>query len=871
VIYFEFIRIRKNSQQIQNYSFFLLLIPFFTFNFHYLDYSYFQDYLSCVKYILPIILTIKFLCENVTRLRRLCCFRKVNSIDEADHVFVILDDENSTTKILQLNNIIVDKRVFWFNLFQLKYFYEENRKDFIRPSFFINNNFDYFINYTPLKNHEIEKNLTIFGKNTIEMICPSYFDIAKTKIISPSSIFNFFFVILCIAEGYRSSIFISLFLTFIDVGVSTFNEITYNKSFKSYETEPHSIKVFRNNAWSVIQTSDLVPGDMVSLDRNNLNSSISCDMILVNGTCLVDEAILTGESVPQIKEAITFQKKTETFCLDVHGKSHVLYSGTTLLTVTSFEKKQTKDSKNLCIAIVLRTGFYTEKGRLFRSLLLSLHNDNYNDRETYIYILVLFLFGLGTAIYTWIKRTQTPNANKFLLFIHCIKLVVTAIPIDLSTKLLIFLQRINSQLKKLNIYTMRTSKMPQGGKVDICFFDKTGTLTEDAIALKGVGGLDIETLARFPFESALRRMSCVVTVQNPTFERGYEYYSVVKGAPESLKCMFSKIPHNYDELNNTYSSKGYRVISLGYKKLDFNTGNLNTIKRDQIESDLNFGGFLISQSKIKDDSISTISSIHQMGISTVMISGDNPFTASHVSNEIGLNDKPLLILSPTFPTDQNILCWKGNGFDFRELLSWDRLDYIIQNYQLCITGEALKILISNDSYYQLLNKILPYVRVFARFDPHQKEFTIKLYRSKSFVVFMCGDGANDIGALRSSDIGAAMLNHVPISTNAAPSLKPEKQSNKVINLRKNKNKRQEVKTILPPIDEVNQNMSPGDASIAAHFTFKGPELNRCLHFLKYCMCSLAYFQHIVIISTIYSFTYVYMQATHYASGLVFSD
>ena len=65
--------------------------------------------------------------------------------------------------------------------------------------------------------------------------------------------------------------------------------------------QPYKINVYRQRKWIKIDTTDILPSDLCSILRNNENNPLPCDMLLLRGQCIVDESMLTGESIPQMK------------------------------------------------------------------------------------------------------------------------------------------------------------------------------------------------------------------------------------------------------------------------------------------------------------------------------------------------------------------------------------------------------------------------------------------------------------------------------------------------------------------------------------------------------------------------------------------
>lgn len=137
-----------------------------------------------------------------------------------------------------------------------------------------------------------------------------------------------------------------------------------------------------------------------------------------------------------------------------------------------------------------------------------------------------------------------------------------------------------------------------------------------------------------------------------------------------------------------------------------------------------------------------------------MITGDNPLTAVHVAKEVEIVDRDVLILDVKEGTASDLV-WKSVDdtitIDVDPTASFDQK--LFDEYDICVTGVALKQFEERPSWIQLVQ----HTWVYARVSPSQKEFILTTFKNLGFTTLMAGDGTNDVGALKQAHIGVALL------------------------------------------------------------------------------------------------------------------
>lgn len=231
-----------------------------------------------------------------------------------------------------LRSRIEEKETIWFMFQKTKYVYDFEKNDFEQIIYSSDRPIQEFQEARGyLTDEELNVAENLYGKNNLEMDIPEFWALFRERAIAPFFVFQVFCVALwCMDEFWYYSLF-TLFMLVSFESILVQQQLRNMAEIRKMGTKPYQISVYRNRKWRSIYTSELVPGDIVSIGRSQDDNSVPCDLILLRGSCIVDESMLTGESVPVMKEALETVTDKRNFNIDTDGNLHMLYGGTKIL------------------------------------------------------------------------------------------------------------------------------------------------------------------------------------------------------------------------------------------------------------------------------------------------------------------------------------------------------------------------------------------------------------------------------------------------------------------------------------------------------------------------------------------------------------
>ncbi|CEP11235.1 hypothetical protein [Parasitella parasitica] len=232
--------------------------------------------------------------------------------------------------------------------------------------------------------------------------------------------------------------------------------------------------------WRNVSSVELVPGDLI--DIANIHT-VPCDAMLVSGDCILNESMLTGESVPvskaPINDATVRKMNLSSSGIPAEIAKHFLFMGTKMVRVRG------GDNISTATAIVVRTGFSTAKGALVRSMLFPKPNNFKFYRDSFRFIGVLSVIALVGFLISSVNFIRL-GIDSTTMVLRALDLITIVVPPALPATLSIGTSFAISRLKKLGIFCISPPRVNIGGKIDCMCFDKTGTLTEDGLDIHGI-------------------------------------------------------------------------------------------------------------------------------------------------------------------------------------------------------------------------------------------------------------------------------------------------------------------------------------------------------------------------------------------------
>lgn len=703
------------------------------------------------------------------------------------------------------------------------------------------------------KQSELSRIEQHYGTNTFDIPVPTFTELFKEHAVAPFFVFQIFCVGLWMLDEYWYYSLFTLFMLVAFESTVVWQRQRTLTEFRGMSIKPYDMWVFRLGKWTEVQSDALLPGDVVSVTRTKEDSGVACDMLLIEGTAIVNEAMLSGESTPLLKDSIMLRPADANLDADGLDKNAFLWGGTKVLQITHGNPEQEKPKlasgiptapDGGALAIVTKTGFETSQGSLVRTMIYSTERVSANNVEALFFILFLLIFAIAASWYVWDEGVRKDRKRSKLL-LDCILIVTSVVPPELPMELSLAVNTSLAALAKLAIFCTEPFRIPFGGRIDVACFDKTGTLTGEDLVVEGIAGMALghdeikdkreadgahstiadvketsletqlvlatahalvrldegdivgdpmekatltslgwslgknDTLSslakatgaigsvqikrRFQFSSALKRQSSVAMVNGTNSKTGEKLkgtFAGVKGAPETIMKMLVKVPEDYEETYKYFTRKGSRVLALAYKQLTVDTelgaSKINDLKREKIECDLTFAGFLVLHCPLKEDAKEAVQMLNESSHRVVMITGDNPLTAVHVAREVEIVDRETLILDAPEDSTGKELVWRS--VDDKISIKVDPTQpidaKILKENDLCVTGYALAQFQGQPGW----NQILRHTWVYARVSPKQKEDILLGLKDMGYYTLMVGDGTNDVGALKQAHIGIALLN-----------------------------------------------------------------------------------------------------------------
>ena len=305
-------------------------------------------------------------------------------------------------------------------------------------------------------------------------------------------VFQFFCASLWLLDEYWNYALFNIFAICLYEASTVFGKLKNLQALRGMKNEAVMVHVYRSSCWQVVTTEDLLPGDVFSIAKTGSEDvNIPCDALILRGGAVVNEASLTGESTPQMKEAVVAEGGAAEELLDIEKahRVHVLYSGTTMLQHTAPPKGSGDKVPNApdggCVCYCLRTGFSSSQGKLVRMIEYSQEQVLSDSKEVLALLTLLLIFALCSSGYVLHKGLKEGKRSQYELVLRCVLILTSVVPPELPMQTAVAVNTALFALFKASVFCTEPFRIPFAGMVEFALFDKTGTLTTDQLVAVG--------------------------------------------------------------------------------------------------------------------------------------------------------------------------------------------------------------------------------------------------------------------------------------------------------------------------------------------------------------------------------------------------
>lgn len=605
-----------------------------------------------------------------------------------------------------------------------------------------------------LSENEAEKRLKVFGPNVIEKFqhAPGFF-ILLNQFKSPLILILLFAgIITFLIAHYRDALFIFA-AVIANTALSFYQEYKAEKALAELKTYlKQQARIIRGGMEREIDAANLVPGDIIHLAQGD---RIPADgrLMFINDL-QIDEAILTGESLP-----VTKSIEPVNYDAAIGDQSSLVFAGTLV-------------TQGIATAVVCRTDFFTELGKI-AALVAESHREEtplqiaikrFSIRAgIFLSILTLIIFVAGLAL----------GYSRVEMFLTAVAIAVSAVPEGLPVALTVILAIGVQRMARRKGVIRKLIAAETLGSTTVILTDKTGTLTmakmelskvlpvagteekdllelalintnvlienpNDPLPEWRVSGRILETelvrsaglrglfaedvkkktsiLSSLPFNAANKFSASLI-------HDGEKRSLVFFGAPDifiSHSTLGDTEQKNALKEIGSLAGSGELVVGVATKEIERKKDF--AFSKDLELSGLSFRGLITLRDPVRPSVKEAIQKVEASGIKVVVVTGDHRGTAEAVAKEVGIRIE------------------EGSVLDSSELRTLSDAD---------------------------LKKRLPFLRVISRVSPLDKMRVVKAFQETGEIVAMTGDGVNDAPSIKQADIGIAMGSGTEVARDVA--------------------------------------------------------------------------------------------------------